>query len=195
MGGKQGDVMAGSVNKVILVGNLGADPEIRRTQDGRPIANLNIATSETWRDRNSGERKEKTEWHRVVIFNEGLCKVAEQYLKKGAKVYIEGALQTRKWQDQNGQDKYSTEIVLQGFNSTLTMLDGRGEGGGSVEGGGRGGRGGGDFGGGDYGGGDDYGQPSPPSGGRGAASGSRGGAPSGGGGGNFSRDLDDDIPF
>ncbi|MBM7047777.1 MULTISPECIES: single-stranded DNA-binding protein [Rhizobium] len=187
--------MAGSVNKVILVGNLGADPEIRRTQDGRPIANLNIATSETWRDRNSGERKEKTEWHRVVIFNEGLCKVAEQYLKKGAKVYIEGALQTRKWQDQNGQDKYSTEIVLQGFNSTLTMLDGRGEGGGSVEGGGRGGRGGGDFGGGDYGGGDDYGQPSPPSGGRGAASGSRGGAPSGGGGGNFSRDLDDDIPF
>ncbi|MGM4981069.1 MULTISPECIES: single-stranded DNA-binding protein [Rhizobium] len=186
--------MAGSVNKVILVGNLGADPEIRRTQDGRPIANLNIATSETWRDRNSGERKEKTEWHRVVIFNEGLCKVAEQYLKKGAKVYIEGALQTRKWQDQNGQDKYSTEIVLQGFNSTLTMLDGRGEGGGSVEGGGRGGRGGGDFGGGDYGGGDDYGQSSPPSGGRGAASGSRGGAPSGGGG-NFSRDLDDDIPF
>ena len=194
MGGKQGDVMAGSVNKVILVGNLGADPEIRRTQDGRPIANLNIATSDTWRDRNSGERKEKTEWHRVVIFNEGLCKVAEQYLKKGAKVYIEGALQTRKWQDQNGQDKYSTEIVLQGFNSTLTMLDGRGEGGGSVEGGGRGGRGGGDFGGGDYGGGDDYGQSSPPSGGRGAASGSRGGAPSGGGG-NFSRDLDDDIPF
>ena len=194
MGGKQGDVMAGSVNKVILVGNLGADPEIRRTQDGRPIANLNIATSETWRDRNSGERKEKTEWHRVVIFNEGLCKVAEQYLKKGAKVYIEGALQTRKWQDQNGQDKYSTEIVLQGFNSTLTMLDGRGEGGGSVEGGGRGGRGGGDFGGGDYGGGDDYGQPSQPSGGRGAASGNRGGAPSGGGG-NFSRDLDDDIPF
>jgi single-strand DNA-binding protein len=167
---------------------------MRRTQDGRPIANLNIATSETWRDRNSGERKEKTEWHRVVIFNEGLCKVAEQYLKKGAKVYIEGALQTRKWQDQNGQDKYSTEIVLQGFNSTLTMLDGRGEGGGSVEGGGRGGRGGGDFGGGDYGGGDDYGQSSPPSGGRGAASGSRGGAPSGGGG-NFSRDLDDDIPF
>jgi len=196
MGGKQGDVMAGSVNKVILIGNLGADPEIRRTQDGRPIANLNIATSETWRDRNSGERKEKTEWHRVVIFNEGLCKVAEQYLKKGAKVYIEGALQTRKWQDQNGQDKYSTEIVLQGFNSTLTMLDGRGEGGGgSVEGGSRGGRGGGDFGGGDYGG-DDYGQPSPPSGGRGAASGNRGGgSPAAGGGGNFSRDLDDDIPF
>ncbi|MFT4184417.1 MAG: single-stranded DNA-binding protein [Rhizobium sp.] len=185
--------MAGSVNKVILVGNLGADPEIRRTQDGRPIANLNVATSETWRDRNSGERKEKTEWHRVVIFNEGLCKVAEQYLKKGAKVYIEGALQTRKWQDQNGQDRYSTEVVLQGFNSTLTMLDGRGEGGG--EGGGRGGRSGGDFGGGysggDYGGGDDYGQSG---GGRGSSS--RGGQSSGGGSGsNFSRDLDDDIPF
>ncbi|MQB43069.1 single-stranded DNA-binding protein [Rhizobium sp. ICMP 5592] len=182
--------MAGSVNKVILVGNLGADPEIRRTQDGRPIANLNIATSETWRDRNSGERKEKTEWHRVVIFNEGLCKVAEQYLKKGAKVYIEGALQTRKWQDQNGQDKYSTEIVLQGFNSTLTMLDGRGEGGGS---GNRGG--GGDFGGGDYGG-DDYGQPASSSGGGRSTGASRGG-PSGGSsaGSNFSRDLDDDIPF
>ena len=124
--------MAGSVNKVILVGNLGKDPEIRRTQDGRPIANLSIATSETWRDKNSGERKEKTEWHRVVIFNEGLCKVAEQYLKKGAKVYIEGALQTRKWTDQSGVEKYSTEVVLQGFNSTLTMLDGRfGGGGGS----------------------------------------------------------------
>ncbi|HEX9213441.1 MAG TPA: single-stranded DNA-binding protein [Bradyrhizobium sp.] len=122
--------MAGSVNKVILVGNLGKDPEIRRTQDGRPIANLSIATSETWRDKNSGERKEKTEWHRVVIFNEGLCKVAEQYLKKGAKVYIEGALQTRKWTDQAGVEKYSTEVVLQGFNSTLTMLDGRGGGGG-----------------------------------------------------------------
>ena len=118
--------MAGSVNKVILVGNLGKDPEIRRTQDGRPIANLSIATSETWRDKNSGERKEKTEWHRVVIFNEGLCKVAEQYLKKGAKVYIEGQLQTRKWTDQSGVEKYSTEVVLQGFNSTLTMLDGRG---------------------------------------------------------------------
>ncbi|MGV1833388.1 single-stranded DNA-binding protein [Rhizobium rhizogenes] len=182
--------MAGSVNKVILVGNLGADPEIRRTQDGRPIANLNIATSETWRDRNSGERKEKTEWHRVVIFNEGLCKVAEQYLKKGAKVYIEGALQTRKWQDQNGQDKYSTEIVLQGFNSTLTMLDGRGEGGGG--GGNRGG--GGDFGGGDYSG-DDYGQPAPSSGGGRSAGASRGAPASSGGGSNFSRDLDDDIPF
>jgi single-strand DNA-binding protein len=196
MGGKQGGIMAGSVNKVILVGNLGADPEIRRTQDGRPIANLNIATSETWRDRNSGERKEKTEWHRVVIFNEGLCKVAEQYLKKGAKVYIEGALQTRKWQDQNGQDRYSTEVVLQGFNSTLTMLDGRGEGGGSIEGGSRGGRGGGDFGGGygggDYGG-DDYSQSSSQGSSR-SGGGNRGGG-SQGGGGNFSRDLDDDIPF
>jgi single-strand DNA-binding protein len=117
--------MAGSVNKVILVGNLGKDPEIRRTQDGRPIANLRVATTETWRDKTSGERREKTEWHSVVIFNEGLCRVAEQYLKKGAKIYIEGALQTRKWQGQDGQDRYSTEVVLQGFNSVLTMLDGR----------------------------------------------------------------------
>src|SRR4051812_25804137 len=120
--------MAGSVNKVILVGNLGKDPEIRRTQDGRPIANLSVATSESWRDKTTGERKEKTEWHRVVIFNEGLCKVAEQYLKKGAKVYIEGQLQTRKWTDQSGVEKYSTEVVLQNFNSTLTMLDGRSDG-------------------------------------------------------------------
>ena len=120
--------MAGSVNKVILVGNLGKDPEIRRTQDGRPIANLSIATSETWRDKGTGERKEKTEWHRVVIFNEGLCKIAEQYLKKGSKVYLEGSLQTRKWQDKDGNDKYSTEVVLQGFNSQLTMLDSRGGG-------------------------------------------------------------------
>src|ERR1700744_3606897 len=117
--------MAGSVNKVILVGNLGKDPEIRRTQDGRPIANLSVATSEQWRDKATGERKEKTEWHRVVIFSEGLAKVAEQYLKKGAKVYIEGQLQTRKWTDQQGVEKYSTEVVLQGFNSNLTMLDGR----------------------------------------------------------------------
>ena len=115
--------MAGSVNKVILIGNLGADPEIRRTQDGRPVANLRVATSESWRDKATGERKEKTEWHRVVIFNENLCRIAEQYLKKGSKVFIEGALQTRKWQDQSGQDKYSTEVVLQGFNSQLTMLD------------------------------------------------------------------------
>ena len=122
--------MSGSVNKVILIGNLGADPEIRRTQDGRPIANLRIATSESWRDKNSGERKEKTEWHSVVIFNEGLCKVAEQYLKKGSTVYVEGQLQTRKWQDQNGQDRYSTEIVIQGLGGTLTMLDGAAGGGG-----------------------------------------------------------------
>jgi single-strand DNA-binding protein len=174
--------MAGSVNKVILIGNLGADPEIRRTQDGRPIANLRIATSETWRDKNSGERREKTEWHTVVIFNEGLCKVAEQYLKKGSTVYVEGALQTRKWQDQNGQDRYSTEVVLQGFNSTLTMLGGRGDGAGQG-----GTRGGDDYGGG-YGG-NDYGAPAASRGG----SSSRGSsAPSGG---NFSRDLDDDIPF
>jgi single-strand DNA-binding protein len=125
--------MAGSVNKVILVGNLGADPEIRRTQDGRPIANLRVATSETWRDKNSGERREKTEWHRVVIFNEGLCRIAEQYLKKGSKVYLEGALQTRKWQDKDGNDRYSTEVVLQGFNSQLTMLDRSGGGGGSAD--------------------------------------------------------------
>ena len=115
--------MAGSVNKVILIGNLGADPEIRRTQDGRPIVNLRLATSETWRDKTTGERRERTEWHRVVIFNEALAKVAEQYLKKGAKVYVEGQLQTRKWQDQQGQDRYSTEVVLQGFSSQLTMLD------------------------------------------------------------------------
>ncbi len=115
--------MAGSVNKVILVGNLGADPEIRRMQDGRSIANLRIATSETWRDKNTGERKEKTEWHQVAIFSEGLCKVVESYLRKGSKVYLEGQLQTRKWQDQNGNDRYSTEVVLQGFNCNLTMLD------------------------------------------------------------------------
>ena len=115
--------MAGSVNKVILVGNLGADPEIRRTQDGRPIANLRVATTDSWRDKVTGERKERTEWHRVVIFSEGLCKVAEQYLKKGARIYVEGSLQTRKWQDPQGQDRYSTEIVLQNFNGTLVMLD------------------------------------------------------------------------
>ena len=123
--------MAGSVNKVILVGNLGAEPEVRTLPSGNKVVNLSVATSDSWRDKNSGERKEKTEWHRVVIFNEGLCKVAEQYLKKGAKVYIEGQLQTRKWTDQSGVEKYSTEVVLQGFNSNLTMLDGRGGGGGS----------------------------------------------------------------
>ena len=171
--------MAGSVNKVILIGNLGADPEIRRTQDGRPIANLRIATSETWRDKNSGERKEKTEWHRVVIFNEGLCKVAEQYLKKGAKVYIEGALQTRKWQDQQGQEKYSTEIVLQGFNSVMTMLDGRSGGGGSSYGG--------DDNGGDIGSSDSWGS-------GGGGGGQRRVAASSGGGGRRN-DMDDEIPF
>lgn len=165
--------MAGSVNKVILVGNLGKDPEIRRTQDGRPIANLSIATSETWRDKNSGERKEKTEWHRVVIFNEGLCKVAEQYLKKGAKVYIEGALQTRKWTDQSGAEKYSTEVVLQGFNSTLTMLDGRGGGGGGSFGDEPGG---------------DFGSSGP------VSSAPRRAVAAGSGGGRNS-DMDDDIPF
>ena len=158
--------MAGSVNKVILVGNLGKDPEIRRTQDGRPIANLRIATSETWRDKNTGERKEKTEWHQVVVFNEGLCKVVEQYLKKGAKVYIEGQLQTRKWQDQAGQDRYSTEVVLSRFRGELTMLDSKGGGGGR---------------------GDDMGAP-PDDGDAGA--GARGGGGKGGAG-----ELDDDIPF
>ena len=122
--------MAGSVNKVILVGNLGADPEIRYTQAGKKIANLRLATSETWKDRQSGERREKTEWHRVVIFNEGLANITEQYLKKGSKVYVEGQLQTRKWQGNDGQDRYSTEVILQGFNSALTMLDGRSGGGG-----------------------------------------------------------------
>ncbi len=173
--------MAGSVNKVILVGNLGADPDVKRTQDGRPIVNLSIATSESWRDKNTGERRDKTEWHRVVIFSEGLCRVAESYLKKGSKVYLEGALQTRKWQDQNGQDKYSTEVVLQGFNSTLTMLDGRGDnqGGDNYGGGGSFGgnnQGGGNFGGNNQGGGNIGGQ-------------------GGQSGGNFSNDMDDDIPF
>jgi single-strand DNA-binding protein len=126
--------MAGSLNKVQLIGNLGADPEIRRTQDGRPIANLRVATSESWRDKSSGERREKTEWHRVVVFNEGLCKIVEQYLKKGSKVYLEGQLQTRKWQDQSGQDRYSTEIVLNVFNSQLLMLGGDRAGGASDEG-------------------------------------------------------------
>ncbi len=157
--------MAGSVNKVILVGNLGADPEIRQTKDGRPVAQLSIATSENWKDRNTGERREKTEWHRVVIFSEGLCRVAENYLKKGAKVYIEGQLQTRKWQDQSGVDKYTTEIVLQGFNSTLTMLDSRG---------------GGDS----MGSSGNFGQSSPMD--QGGSS-----APAR----DFSRDLDDEVPF
>ncbi len=127
--------MAGSVNKVILIGNLGADPEIRRTQDGRPIANLRLATSETWRDKGTGERRERTEWHRVVIFNENLCRVAEQFLRKGSKVYIEGQLQTRKWTDQQGAERYTTEVVLQNFRGELTLLDraGAGAGGGGGE--------------------------------------------------------------
>jgi len=165
--------MAGSVNKVILVGNLGRDPEIRRMQNGDPVANLRLATSETWNDRQSGERKERTEWHTVVIFGK-LAEVAEKYLRKGSKVYIEGALQTRKWQDQSGQDKYSTEVVLRGFGSTMVMLDGRGGGGGD---------GGGGSGGGWAGGSDGYG-----GGGYDDAGGGRGG---GGGRG----DLDDEIPF
>lgn len=123
--------MAGSVNKVIIIGNLGADPEMRSTQDGRPVANLRVATTDSWRDKASGERRERTEWHRVVIFNEGLCRIAEQYLKKGSKVYLEGQLQTRKWQDQEGRDRYTTEVVLQGFNAQLTMLDSRAGGGAS----------------------------------------------------------------
>ncbi|MEE9389410.1 MAG: single-stranded DNA-binding protein [Paracoccaceae bacterium] len=131
--------MAGSVNKVILIGNLGADPEVRTFQNGGKVCNLRIATSENWKDKSSGERREKTEWHTVAIFSEGLVRVAENYLKKGSKVYIEGKLQTRKWQDQSGNDRYSTEVVLQGFGGTLTMLDGRGEGGGASGGGGGGG--------------------------------------------------------
>jgi single-strand DNA-binding protein len=171
--------MAGSVNKVILIGNLGKDPEIRRTQDGRPIANLRIATSENWRDKNSGERREKTEWHSVVIFNEALCKVVEQYLKKGAKVYIEGALQTRKWQDQQGQERYSTEVVLQGFNSVLTMLDGR-QGAGGMSDSGQ----------------SDYGSDDAGGGGGGSSSPKRSsGGGSGSSKGGFDKKLDDEIPF
>jgi len=170
--------MAGSVNKVILVGNLGRDPEVRSFQNGGKVCNLRIATSETWKDRNTGERREKTEWHSVAIFSEGLVRVCEQYLRKGSKIYIEGKLQTRKWQDQSGQDRYSTEVVLQGFDATLVMLDGRNEGG---SGGGYGGDQGG------YGGGYDQG-------------GGYGGSGQAGGGGNTggsapSRDLDDEIPF
>ena len=173
--------MAGSVNKVILVGNLGRDPESRSFQNGGKVVNLRIATSETWKDKNSGERKEKTEWHSVAIFNEGLANVAERYLRKGSKVYIEGALQTRKWQDASGADKYSTEIVLQGFNSVLTMLDGApgGAGGGGQRD--------------DFGGNDDFGGGSSSFGG-GASRG--GGAPaSSGGRSSFADDLDDDVPF
>ncbi|AXX98033.1 single-stranded DNA-binding protein [Profundibacter amoris] len=163
--------MAGSVNKVILIGNLGADPEVRTFQNGGKVCNLRIATSETWKDKNTGERREKTEWHTVAIFSEGLVRVCEQYLKKGSKVYIEGALQTRKWQDQSGNDRYSTEVVLSGFNGTLVMLDGR-SGGGS--------------GGGGYGGGDQGGY-----GGGSSGGGYDSGPQQGGGGGN----IDDEIPF
>jgi single-strand DNA-binding protein len=187
--------MAGSVNKVILIGNCGKDPEIRRTQDGRPIANLSIATSESWRDKATGEKKEKTEWHRVVIFSEPLCKVVEQYVKKGAKLYIEGQLQTRKWTDPQGVEKFSTEVVLQGFNGTLTMLDGRatGAGAGMQDGAQSDYNGGGSSGG--YAGGssansgnssgNSYGEPK------------RAGSKSSGGGskGNFDKQLDDEIPF
>lgn len=166
--------MAGSVNKVILVGNLGRDPEIRSLQDGNRVCNLSLATSENWRDKNSGERREKTEWHRVVVFNDRLVDVIEKFLRKGSKIYVEGQLQTRKWTDQQGQERYSTEVVLQRYRGELTMLDGRA----SSEGGG-------DYGGGPAsGGGGGFGGPS---GGGGAGGGS--GGPSGGG------DLDDDIPF
>lgn len=160
--------MAGSVNKVILVGNLGQDPDIRRTQDGKAIANFSIATSDSWRDKNTGERREKTEWHRVVCFNEGLTRVIEQYVKKGSKVYVEGQLQTRKWQDKDGNDKYTTEVVLQGFNGNLTMLDSRN---------------GGDS----YGGApnnDSFGQSSPMD-----------RSPATAGGGRLAAEIDDDIPF
>ena len=169
--------MAGSVNKVILIGNLGRDPEIRSFQNGGKVANLRIATSEQWKDRNTGERKERTEWHTVSIMSEGLVNVVERFLKKGSKVYIEGQLETRKWQDQSGADKYSTAIVLRGFNGTLQMLDGRGEGGGGGMGGGSMGGGGGR----DQGGYDSYG----------SGSGSQGGGSQGGG----RPDYDDEIPF
>ena len=180
--------MAGSVNKVILIGNLGRDPEVRSFQNGGKVCNLRIATSETWKDRNTGERREKTEWHSVAIFQEGLVRIAEQYLRKGSKVYIEGALQTRKWQDQSGQDKYSTEVVLQGYGGVLTMLDGRGD---NAGGGGGGGYGGGDSGG--YGGGS--GGYDSGSGGGGYGGGSSGGGNAGSGGGGGRSDLDDEIPF
>lgn len=169
--------MAGSVNKVILVGNLGRDPEIRSMQSGEEIAQLSVATSETWRDKASGERKERTEWHRVVIFNENLVKVAKSYLKKGSKIYVEGSLQTRKWTDKDGAEKYSTEVVLQRFRGELTMLDGRDGGGG----------GGGGF----SSGGDDYGG----GGGSGGGFGGGGGRSSGGGSPARRDDMDDEIPF
>ena len=157
--------MAGSVNKVILIGNLGADPEVRFSQDGKKIANMRLATTESWKDRQTGERRERTEWHRVVCFSEGLSGIIEQYVKKGSKIYVEGQLRTRKWQDQSGQDRYTTEVVLDGFNGVMTMLDGRGGGGGDAP---------------PYAGGDDFGGPSDGSAGDGGAAG---------------EDLDDEIPF
>lgn len=163
--------MAGSVNKVILLGNLGRDPEVRKLNSGAPVVSLRIATSENWRDKNTGERQERTEWHNVVIFNENLCKIAEQYLKKGSKVYVEGQLQTRKWQDQSGQDRYTTEVVLTRFRGELTLLDSRGG-----EGGGASDRGGGDF-----------GRSTPME--SGGGNGDRGRAPS------YAEELDDEIPF
>ncbi len=176
--------MAGSVNKVILIGNLGRDPEVRSFQNGGKVCNLRIATSETWKDRNTGERRERTEWHSVAIFNENLARLAEQYLRKGSKVYVEGKLETRKWQDQSGQDRYSTEVVLRPYGGELTFLDGRDSGGG--QGGGQGGGyGGGGYDGGYGGGGYDSG-PAP------SAGGSSSGGSSGGG---SSRDIDDEIPF
>jgi single-strand DNA-binding protein len=177
--------MAGSVNKVILVGNLGRDPEVRRLNDGNPVVNLRIATSETWKDKASGERKEKTEWHSVVIFNENLARVAEQYLKKGSKVYIEGQLQTRKWQDQQGVEKYTTEVVLQRFRGELTILDSRGGGASSEYG---------DEEPGQVRSGGDFGRSSPPER-RPSSTPSFGGGNTGGGGGSRYNDLDDDIPF
>jgi single-strand DNA-binding protein len=178
-------VMAGSVNKVILVGNLGRDPEVRRLGSGEPVVNLRIATSETWRDKQSGEKKERTEWHSVVIFNENLAKVAEQYLKKGSKIYVEGQLQTRKWQDQSGVEKYTTEIVLQRFRGELTILDSRGQGGSDEYGEGGGAME-------DRSGGGSFGRSSPMGGGNGG--GSRQPAMAGGGRSSSSH-LDDDIPF
>ncbi|QDZ08503.1 single-stranded DNA-binding protein [Sphingomonas panacisoli] len=178
--------MAGSVNKVILVGNLGRDPESRSFQNGGKVVELRIATSENWKDRNTGERKERTEWHTVKVFSEGLANVAERYLRKGSKVYIEGALQTRKWQDQQGQDRYSTEIVLQGFNAVLTMLDGAPGQGGGGGGGGNVSSGRDDWGGSSGGGRDEF---------AGASSGGGGNGGKGGFGGGYSDDLDDDVPF
>ena len=177
--------MAGSLNKVMIIGNLGADPEIRSFQNGGKVANLRIATSETWKDRNTGERQERTEWHTVAIFSEGLVNVVENYLKKGSKVFVEGKLQTRKWQDQQGNDRYSTEVVLRGFDGTLTMLDGRSGGGGQGGGGGYGGG----SGGGSGGGGNGWNQ-----GGGGSGGGNQGGGSGGSQGGGYD-DLDDDIPF